>query len=162
MIAKINYLTSNYQIMKSIQLSVILILLSACVYAQDKSVKKFNLYPQDEKEYGYTQGIRSGSLLYLSGTPGSGKTLEEQMAKSYEDIKKTLTHYGLDFKDIVKETIYTTDIDGLSKIYAKRKIFYGTEFPAATWVQVNRLLMPKAKIEIDIIAEFPVTTKKKK
>ena len=147
--------------MKTIKLSIILIALSTSVYAQDKPAKKFNLYLQDEQEYGYTQAVRSGSLLYLSGTPGSGKTLEEQMAKSYENIKKTLMHYGLDFKNIVKETIYTTDIDALSQVYEKRKSFYGTEFPAATWVQVSRLLMPKAKIEIDIIAEFPTTTKKK-
>lgn len=52
--------------MKSVKISVILIVLSTLVYAQDKTAKKFNLYPQDEKEYGYGRFNPLMQLLGLS------------------------------------------------------------------------------------------------
>ena len=55
----------------------------------------------------------------------------------------------------MKENAYTTDIEALKAAQDVRKVYYGTDFPAATWVQVSRLYMPEAVLEVEVIAVFP-------
>jgi Endoribonuclease L-PSP. len=51
--------------------------------------------------------------------------------------------------------LYTTDIDAMKKYNDVRKKFYNNDFPAATWIQVKRLYMSDAKLEIELIAHLP-------
>ncbi len=55
----------------------------------------------------------------------------------------------------MKENIYTTQIDALKTNLDLRRKFYGRDFPAATWVQVDRLYEPAQVIEVELVAEFP-------
>lgn len=108
-----------------------------------------------EQEIGYSQAIRSGDMLYVSGTVGADAKgqpadLDGQMKKAYAGIQKTLAHYNTDFSHIVMERIYTTDIDALIRSQETRKQFYGTAVPAATWVEVKRLYGTADKIEIEV------------
>ena len=48
------------------------------------------------------------------------------------------------------ERIYTTDMEALIKSQETRKSFYGTWLPAATWVEVKRLYVPEAALEIEV------------
>ncbi len=43
----------------------------------------------------------------------------------------------------------------MKKLNNVRKKFYKNDFPAATWVQVQRLYMPAAKLEVELIAHLP-------
>ena len=104
--------------------------------------------------YGYSRAVKVGDFLYLSGVVGSG-TMPEAIKGAYDSIRKTLKAHGLEFKHIVKETIYTTQMDALKESKEVRKQYYGEEFPAATWVQIDRLFKPKFTIEVDVIAYFP-------
>jgi 2-iminobutanoate/2-iminopropanoate deaminase len=52
---------------------------------------------------------------------------------------------GLTFAHVIKENLYTTDIEA-------RKAFYQNDFPAATWVQVQQLFVPELKVEVEWIA----------
>jgi enamine deaminase RidA (YjgF/YER057c/UK114 family) len=63
--------------------------------------------------------------------------------------------YGLDFRQVVKENVYTTDLDSFIRNKNVRKDFYGTDFPAATWVQVQRLYLPSFVVEIEVTTTFP-------
>lgn len=63
--------------------------------------------------------------------------------------------FGADFSCVVKETLYTTDIEAMKSCNAARKVFYKNNFPAASWVQVSRLYEPTAKLEVDLIAVLP-------
>jgi enamine deaminase RidA (YjgF/YER057c/UK114 family) len=103
---------------------------------------------------GYAQALRVGNVLYISGTV----TLEvnEQGVKSvYSNLENTLKQYGLSFQHVVKENLYTTDIEAMKKYNYVRKQFYKGDFPAATWVQIARLYMAEARLEIELIAHFP-------
>ena len=56
---------------------------------------------------------------------------------------------------MVKENLYTTDIEAMKKYNDARKVFYKGDFPAATWVQISRLFMADAKLEVELIAHLP-------
>ena len=108
-----------------------------------------------EQKIGYSQAVRSGHMLYISGTVGADAKgqppdLDSQMKNAYAAIQKTLAHYHTDFSRVVMERIYTTDIDALIRSQETRKQFYGGSAPAATWVEVKRLYGAAEKIEIEI------------
>ena len=73
----------------------------------------------------------------------------------YSSLERSLKQYGLTFQHVVKENLYTTDIEAMKQFNYVRKQFYKGDFPAATWVQIARLYMPEAKLEIELIAHFP-------
>ena len=112
----------------------------------------FYLDEKGEKEWGYAQAVRVDDTLYLSGTTGRGATMEEQIRNAYARIQRTLERFGARFDDIVKETIFTTDIEALKAARDARRAFYGEHTPASSWIGVERLFVPEIKIEIEVIA----------
>jgi enamine deaminase RidA (YjgF/YER057c/UK114 family) len=115
--------------------------------------KEFHRGPWENK-IGYTQAIRVGNTLYVSGVTGGGP-MPDAIRKSYGIIAEVLAAHGLSFQHVVKETIYTTDIEALNTHRDVRKTYYAAEFPAATWVQVSRLLNLEHVIEVEVTAVFP-------
>jgi len=108
-----------------------------------------------EKDIGYSQAVRAGHTIYVSGTVGADekgfpKDLEGQMKLAYGAIQKTMSEFGADFSNVVMERIYTTDMDALIRCQETRKSIYGGWLPAATWVEVRRLYVPEAAIEIEV------------
>jgi len=108
-----------------------------------------------ERQIGYSQAIRSGNMLYVSGTVGANgqgqpADLDSQMKNAYGAIQKTLAHYHTDLSHVVMERIYTTDIEALIRSQGTRKQLYGNSAPAATWVEVRRLYGSADKIEIEV------------
>ncbi|PYI89830.1 MAG: RidA family protein, partial [Verrucomicrobia bacterium] len=51
--------------------------------------------------------------------------------------------------------VFTTDLDGFIKNKDVRKAYYGSDYPAATWVQVQRLFSPSFVVEVELTAVFP-------
>jgi 2-iminobutanoate/2-iminopropanoate deaminase len=107
-----------------------------------------------EKDIGFCQALRSGKTLHISGVPGAGN-MDAAVRNVYRRLDKVLAARGLKFKDVVKETVYTTDLDAFIKAKDIRKQFYGDALPAATWVQVHRLYLPQFVVEIELTAQFP-------
>jgi len=107
----------------------------------------------------YSPAIKVGNLVFISGQlpidPATGEIvgddIEVQTKKSLENLKAVLKPYSIDFENIVKVTIFLTNMDDFSivnKIYSN---YFKEEFPARSCVEVARL--PKgAKIEIECIA----------
>ncbi len=112
----------------------------------------FHLSEKGEKEWGYAQAVRVGNTLYLSGTTGRGATMADQVKNAYERIRRTLEHFGADFGDVVKETVFTTDIEALKAASATRKEFYAGRTPASSWIGIDRLFVPEIMVEIEVIA----------
>ncbi len=108
-----------------------------------------------EQEWGYAQAIVLGNTIHMSGTIGGGETMEEQVRQIYRRIERGLKKHGATLQDVVKETVYTKDVDALAKANAVRKAAYGSHTPAATWVQITRLLAPGALVEIEVTAVIP-------
>ncbi|NTS40058.1 MAG: RidA family protein [Chitinophagaceae bacterium] len=138
-------------------LFVFALLFSFSVSAQNNTItkKKFHWGTESDTTAGYTQAVLSGSVLYISGTVGMGKTMEEQFRSVYGGIDRTLKHFGLTVANIVKENLYTTDIEAAKNANSVRKLFYKGDYPAATWVQISRLYMQEALVEVEIIAHLP-------
>jgi enamine deaminase RidA (YjgF/YER057c/UK114 family) len=101
---------------------------------------------------GYANAIQVGNTVYVSGVVARGATVEEQLVGIYAGIKRALEPFGATLQDIVKETAYTTDMEALKAANEKRKAAYAGHSPAATWVQISRLFMESAKLEIEVIA----------
>ena len=107
----------------------------------------------------YSQAIRAGGLVFLSGQipldPATGKLVEGDVASQaervMENLNAVLAAAGLGFGQVVKTTIYLTDLGDfatVNEIYGRR--FAGSP-PARSTVQVAAL--PRgARVEIDLIA----------
>ncbi len=113
----------------------------------------FHLGPW-EQDIGYTQAVRVGTTLYVSGSVGGGD-MATAIAQAYDAIQRTLAAHRLGFGHVVKENVFTTDIEALKANKGVRNAYYGTDFPAASWVQVQRLFEPEFVIEVEVIAVFP-------
>lgn len=103
---------------------------------------------------GYAQAVLVDNVLYVSGTVGGG-TMAEQLQGVYRGIERTLKAYGLGFQHVVKENLYTTDIEAVKQHNSVRKAFYKGDYPAATWAQISRLYMPEALVEVEVVAHVP-------
>lgn len=133
-----------------------LLLLSAVANAQQPNIQKqkFHWGREQDTTAGYTQGLLVDNILYISGTVARDVT-PEGVRSVYTNLERTLKHYGLGFQHVVKENLYTTDIEAMKANNHVRKTFYKGDFPAATWIQISRLYMPDAKLEIELIAHLP-------
>ena len=107
-----------------------------------------------EQAIGYCQALRSGNELYVSGVTGSGP-MEFAVPKVYQALADILKQNGLSFRDVVKENVFTTDLDAFIANNDKRRPFLGERAPAATWVQVERLFRPTYVLEVELVARYP-------
>jgi 2-iminobutanoate/2-iminopropanoate deaminase len=107
----------------------------------------------------YSQAVKAGNVLYTSGQialdPATGTLVEGDFAaqarRVFENLKAVLAAAGAGFGDVVKATVYLTDLANfatLNEIYAS---YFGDTKPARSTVGVAQL--PKgASVEIDLVA----------
>jgi enamine deaminase RidA (YjgF/YER057c/UK114 family) len=123
----------------------------------------FHLNPS-EKDFGYSQAVLIDKTLYISGSVAADATgrlvapddMAGQMRAAYSNILRTLAAHGAGFDAVVKETIYTTNMDALLKAADLRFEFYDKErLPTTSGVQVQRLVDPGFLVQIEVIAELP-------
>lgn len=107
-----------------------------------------------EEALGYAQAVKVGNTIYISGIT-SGGDAPTQIKNVYEALQKVLENYGCGFENVVKENLYTTDLEGIKQHLELRKSFYKGDFPAATWVEVKQLYDPSLKLEVELIALLP-------
>src|SRR5260221_7837726 len=109
----------------------------------------------------YNHAVRIGDLLFCAGQipldPATGNLvagdIKAQTERVLENVKAILDDQGLSFANIVKSTVFLTnlaDFAGMNEIYAK---FFTADFPARSTIQVAAL--PRgANVEIEVIALF--------
>ena len=129
------------------------------VQAQEKAAapivkQKWHFGGTQDTASGYVQVVKVDNVLYVSGTVSRDLT-PEGVKKLYTNLEKSLQHFGASFQHVVKENLYTLDMDAMKKLNDVRKSFYKGDFPAATWVQVSRLYMPEIKLEVELVAHLP-------
>ena len=137
---------------------LILMLSGITVFAQDNTIKKEkwhwgNALKQDTSA-GYVQVVKIENVLYISGAVARDVTLEG-ITRVYQSLDRSLKSFGATFQNVVKENLYTTDMEAMKKYNDARKVFYNGDFPAATWMGVSRLFMAEAKLEVELIAHLP-------
>ncbi len=140
--------------MKQILFVCALALACTAAYSQNIKKEKFHWGRDQDTSAGYTQAVKVGNVIYISGTVSRGDAATA-LKNIYTNLEQTLKHYGATFQNVVKENLYTTDIEAVKKANYVRKPFYKNDYPAATWVQISRLFSPDATIEIELIAQLP-------
>lgn len=107
----------------------------------------------------YSQAVKACKLVFLSGQipldPASGElvagTIEDQTARVMENLKAVLAACQLSLADIVKTTIFLTDMADFTKVNAVYGSYFSQQPPARSTVQVAAL--PKgARVEIEAVA----------
>jgi 2-iminobutanoate/2-iminopropanoate deaminase len=134
---------------------LLLILASLAATAQDNKIekKKFHFGNEQDTTAGYAQAVKVDNVIYVSGTVARDIT-PESIKRLYQTIERSLQAFGATMQNVVKENLYTTDIEAVKQHNAARKEIYKGDYPAATWVQISRLYMPDAKLEIEVIAHL--------
>lgn len=131
------------------------LLLAACS-SKPATISKhcFHVNAEIEQSIGYCSAVRSGNQLHISGVTASGE-MSAATTMVYQRLGRILKAHGLNFSDVIKENVYATKLDDFIATAPTRRTFYGNDFPAATWVQVDRLFMPAMVLEVELIAVFP-------
>jgi len=134
--------------------SLLTVVVSACTSVGIPIQKQcFHANETIELDIGYCEAVRVGNTLHVSGTAGQGD-MAGAIRSVYDRLQKTLEANGLTFADVVKENVYATDLDAFIQNKEIRKNYYGQTFPAATWVQVQRLYVPSLVVEIELTAVY--------
>ena len=143
--------------------SFLLVVLILCIFGydsvgQDSAValkkEKFNINKAGEDQIGYSQAVKVGNTIYVSGSVGWGK-MDDALKLAYDEIDKTLKNYNAGFANVVKENLYTTALDSVIKYKDIRRGYYGKDYPAATWIEVKRLYNPGIVVEVEVVAVLP-------
>jgi 2-iminobutanoate/2-iminopropanoate deaminase len=143
--------------MKFVALSFFMIM-SLTLVAQQKNILKekwhWDSKLKQDTSAGYAQVVKVDNVLYISGAV-SREVTPEGITKVYQALERSLNSYGATFQNVVKENLYTTDMEAMKKYNHARKAFYKGDFPAATWIQVARLYMHEARLEVELVAHLP-------
>ena len=108
----------------------------------------------------YADAVRAGDLLFVSGcVPVDGEGLlvggddvVVQAEQVFANIGAVLAAAGASAADVVKVTVYLTDIDDRPRINPVRQRFFGDARPASTLIEVGKLAIPGAKLEVEAVA----------
>ncbi len=108
----------------------------------------------------YSQAVISGNLIYVSGMvakdPVTGNMvmgdIQAETKKVMENIRGVLVEAGSKLDNIVKTTIFMTNMDDFAKMNETYGSFFSGNFPARETVQVSRLPL-NVNVEISVIAE---------
>lgn len=108
----------------------------------------------------YSQAILTNNTLFISGQvaldPNNGdminSSIEEETIQVMNNLKAILNEVGFDFSNVIKSTIYLSDMNNFSKVNEVYGSFFNKDYvPSRVTVEVSRL--PKdANVEIDMIA----------
>ena len=107
----------------------------------------------------YSQAVRSGNFIFCSGQipldPKSGEMVSDdiraQTRRVLDNISGVLKSQGLSLGDVLKTTIFLTDLGNFQMVNEIYGSYFNNQPPARSTVQVSAL--PKgAKIEIEVIA----------
>jgi 2-iminobutanoate/2-iminopropanoate deaminase len=111
----------------------------------------------------YTDAVRAGDLLFVSGVVPvdakgrlvGGDDVVEQARAVFEGLRRVLAAAGAGPQDVVKVTVFLTDVDERPAINPVRQEFFGETRPASTLVEVSRLAIPGARLEVEAVAVLP-------
>lgn len=140
-------------IMRKLSPSLFAVFLFGCV-STSQPIERKSYFPW-ESDTGYSQVVKSNNTLYISGITSEKATFENQIDDIYTNIKKILADYNVGTNAIVKEVIFTTDIEGLKKAIPTRKAHFNGIYPSSSWVEVKRLWSKSHLLEVEIVAVLP-------
>ena len=113
-----------------------------------------------ESIVGYSRAVRLGNMIMVAGTTAADEQGQvigvgdpyAQTMYILEKIKKALAQAGASMEDVVRTRMYVTQIDQWEAIGRAHGEFFRNVRPAATLVEVSRLIDPQMLVEIEVEA----------
>ena len=115
----------------------------------------------------YTDAVRFGDLLFVSGVAPldeagnlvGGDDVVAQTRQVFENLKKILDAAQASFSDVLKVTVFLTDVADRSSINPVRQKYFGAARPASTLIGVKELAVPGMKVEIEAVIGLSASTR---
>ena len=119
--------------------------------------------PPLKPHYSNAVRVSAGPLLFIAGqialdAKGQivGKSdLRAQAVQVLENIRALLRAAGADMQDVLKFTVFVTDIRAFEELADIRLRYFPKNGPASAIVEVSRLVYPELMIEIEAVAAVP-------
>ena len=109
--------------------------------------------------YPFSQLVEANGFVFLAGQIGDAPAshgpvpggIEAETRAMLDNVGRLLRAAGLDYRDVVKATVYITDIGDFAAMNAVYREYFPTDPPTRATVEVTRLALG-AQIEIEVLA----------
>ena len=106
---------------------------------------------------GYSRAIKAGQFVFVSGTTASGPDGKlvgigdpgAQTTQIMKNIENALKQLGASMADVVRTTIYLTDISQWEAVGKAHGAFFTENRPATAILEVSKLISPEMLVEIE-------------
>src|SRR5437868_15489930 len=115
-----------------------------------------------ETTVGYSRAVRVGQQVFVAGTTATdatdatgavvGATAYEQTQQALRNIESALERCGAQMADVVRTRMYVVNIDDWEEVGRAHGEVFGAIRPAATMVEVRRLIDPAILVEMEVDA----------
>lgn len=113
-----------------------------------------------ESKVGYSRAVKTGNLIFVSGTTSIGENgdiigkgdVYQQTKQCILNIERALKKAGASLEDVVRTRTFITDMDEWEAFGKAHGEFFGEINPAATLVEISRLIHPDLMVEIEVDA----------
>jgi len=112
-----------------------------------------------EETVGYSRAVRVGRQVFVAGTTATDENGDVVDGDAYEqttqvlgNVERALEEAGASFDDVVRTRTYVTDADDWEAVGRAHEEAFGEVRPAATLVEVSRLVDPALCVEIEVDA----------
>lgn len=112
-----------------------------------------------EQKVGYCRALRAGNMVFVSGTTAMDGDQLVGLGSPYlqarfifTKIGNALTEVGASFSQVVRTRMFVTDISCWEEVSKAHVEVFADIFPAATMVEVNRLIHPDLLVGIEVDA----------
>jgi len=109
----------------------------------------------------FSQGFRVGDFVFTSGQVGTNPEtgdvadeVAEQTRQTLANVETILNEAGCSRRDVVKATVFLTDIRDYAEMNKAYSAFFSPSYPARSCVEA-KLATPKYRVEIEVIAYKP-------
>jgi 2-iminobutanoate/2-iminopropanoate deaminase len=122
--------------------------------------REYRVAGQAEPISHFTDAVQAGDLLFVSGVVPvdvnrelvGGDDVVAQARAVFANMRDVLAAAGCTFADVVKVTVFLTDIGDRALVNPVRQEVFGDARPASTLVEISALVIPGARIEVDAVA----------
>lgn len=125
---------------------------------QARTREEFRVQELSDPISHYTDAVRFGNLLFVSGVAPldtAGRLVSDdvviQAQQVFANLKKVLQSADADFSDVLKVTVYLTDVADRTRVNPVRQQHFGNARPASTLIGVKALALDGMKIEIEAV-----------
>ena len=115
--------------------------------------------PDPYEQFFISQAMRVGDVIYVSGQASIDEQgnvvdgdFETQARQSFENLSRVLAAGGSSLDNLVKVTIFVTDISKFEVVMKLRQEYFSAPYPADTICEVKSLALPELQFEIEAIA----------